>query len=95
MKTAQEILNDLEQILRNFQGREYSGDISAETSFFGDLGFASIDAVVLGETLQEKYGVTFPFHELLAELSRQGAQDLSLGEIAGYLHQYLEAVEKG
>lgn len=95
MKTAQDILNDLEQILRDFQGREYSGDISGDTSFFGDLGFASIDAVVLGETLQEKYGVTFPFHELLAELSRQGAQDLTLGEMAGYLQQYLETVGEG
>jgi len=92
MKTVDVILTDIEQILRDFQGREYSGTMTAETSFFGDLGFASIDAVVLGETLQEKYGVTFPFHELLAELSQQGAQDLTLGEMATYLHRYLEAV---
>ncbi len=95
MKTADDILHDLEHMLRNFQGREYSGEMTADTSFFGDLGFASIDAVVLGETLQEKYGVVFPFHELLAELSKQGAQDLSLGEIASHLQRYLEAVGEG
>ena len=54
MKTQADVLQDLEEILRNFQGREYSGEITADTSFFGDLGLASIDAVVLGETLQEK-----------------------------------------
>ncbi len=95
MKTASDILNDLEQILCNFQGREYSGEMTADTSFFGDLGFASIDAVVLGETLQEKYALVFPFHELLAELSKQGAQDLTLGEMANYLQRYLEAVKEG
>ena len=36
----------------NFHGREYSGPIGPETRFFADLGLASIDAVVLGETLQ-------------------------------------------
>lgn len=95
MKTEDDILNDLEAILRNFEGREYSGEISAETSFFGDLGLASIDAVVLGETLQEKYNLTFPFHEFLAELRQQGAEDLTLGEIASYLRRYLEAFKEG
>lgn len=95
MKTQADVLQDLEEILRNFQGREYSGVITADTSFFGDLGLASIDAVVLGETLQEKYNLSFPFHEFLAELRQQGAEDLTLGEIAGYLHQYLQAVKEG
>ena len=48
-----EILADLAGILADFEGREYSGPIEPETRFFADLGLASIDAVVLGETLQD------------------------------------------
>jgi len=43
-----EILADVARLLGDFGGRQYSGAIGPETRFFGDLGLASIDAVVLG-----------------------------------------------
>ncbi len=57
-------LADLEGILRNFHGREYSGPIGEETRFFADLGLASIDAVVLGEMLESHYGRKLPYSKL-------------------------------
>jgi acyl carrier protein len=88
------ILADLGQILGNFQGREYSAEIGPETRFFGDLGLASIDAVVLGETLQSHYGRSLPFGDLMADLGRRSDRDLSVGELVEFLHLHLVQSEE-
>jgi acyl carrier protein len=87
--TREQVLADLADLLRNFNGREYSGDIGPETLFFSDLGMMSIDAVVLAETLEQRYGRRFPFPKFLAGLAERGAQDLSVGELAEFLAQNL------
>jgi acyl carrier protein len=88
--TTTKIWSDLEHLLRNFHGREYSGPIGPETRFFADLGLASIDAIVLGESLQQLYGQTLPFGELMADLGRRDDRDLRLGELADFLSRHLE-----
>jgi acyl carrier protein len=88
-RTPDSILRDLAEILRNFHGREYSGAIGRETRFFGDLGLASIDAVVLGEALEARYGRRLPFGELMADLGSRADRDLRLGELADFLHRNL------
>jgi acyl carrier protein len=87
--SSAEILTDLQELLGNFQGREYSAEIGPETRFFADLGLASIDAVVLGESLQAHYGRPLPFGELMAELGRRTDRDLSIGELASFLQSHL------
>ena len=87
--TEPDILADLARVFADFQGREYSGPIAPSTRFFADLGLASIDAVVLGETLQERYGRPLPFGDLLAELGRREDRDLTLGELAAFLARSL------
>lgn len=91
MKTKEQIQSDVAGILRNFNGREYSGPIGPQTCFFGDLGLASIDAVVLGETLEEHYGRKIPFHLFMADLGRRAVRDIRLGELIDFLHQHLNA----
>jgi acyl carrier protein len=93
--TKEQILNDVANVLRNFQGREYSGAIGPDTKFFGDLGLASIDAVVLGETLEEHYGRKLPFHVFIADLGRRAVRDMPLGELVAFLHQHLNASTGG
>jgi acyl carrier protein len=88
-RTEAELLADLGRILADFQGREYSGAIDASTLFFADLGLASIDAVVLGETLEVHYGRPLPFGELMADLGRRADRDLSIGELAQFLLVHL------
>lgn len=82
------ILAELATILSDFGGREYSGAIGPETLFFADLGLASIDAVVLGETLEVHYGRPLPFASLMAELGTRTDRDLSLGELSAYLQNH-------
>jgi acyl carrier protein len=88
-RTFDEIMNDLAGVLRNFHGREYSGTLTPRTRFFGDLGLASIDAVVLGETLEQTYGRRLPFNDFMAELGRRAVRDVELGELVGFLHRHL------
>lgn len=87
--TPDAILADLAEILRDFQGREYSDIIDRQTRFFGDLGFASIDAVVLGETLEKRYGTKLPYNRLLTELAQRQAEDLEVGELVDFLSRHL------
>ncbi|MBW3596200.1 MAG: acyl carrier protein [Planctomycetes bacterium] len=88
-KTQPEIIDDLAGILREFEDREYSGHIGPETQFFGDLGFASIDAVILGEKLEVYYGQKIPFNKFLAQLMQSGAEDLEVGQLAAFLEAEL------
>jgi len=69
---------------------EYSGEITPETRLFADLGFESIDAVVLASHVQEHYGRPLPFPELLAEPGRREVKDIQIGELVGFVATHLE-----
>lgn len=92
--TRDSILKELSEVLRTFNGREYSENIDRSTHFFGDLGMVSIDAVILGEVLEERYGRKFPFSDYLSRLAEQGAQDLEVGELVDFLHGCLSGREE-
>ena len=89
MATQQDIQSDLSVILANFQDREYYDAISESTLFFGDLGFASIDAIVLGETLERHYGVEIPFQRFLKQLADEQVQDIAVGRLVEFLAEVL------
>ncbi len=83
-----EMMAELTRILADFQGREYSGPIGPETRFFADLGLASIDAVVLGETLEAHLGRPLPFGEMMADLGKRADRDMTIGELAWFLARH-------
>ncbi len=89
-----EIFRDLAEILAELRGDD-SGPIGRETRFFADLGLASIDAVVLGESLQARYGQGLPFGDLMAELGRREDRDLVLGELVDFLRDHIHAARPG
>lgn len=89
--TSATIQADVARILSNFEGREYPDEIGRDTRFFADLGLASIDAVVLGETLQTYYGRSLPFGELMADLGQRTDRDLRIGELVDFLTRHLGA----
>jgi acyl carrier protein len=80
-----EILDDVIVVLERDLGVQSSSPITADTRFFADLGLASIDAVVLSERLQDHYGRSLPFNELMAEMGRRTERDLSIGELVAFL----------
>jgi acyl carrier protein len=88
--TRARIYEDLGDLFRDFHGREYHGELGPETRFFGDLGLASIDAVVLGETLESRYDRKLPFGDLLGELGKRTDRDLRMSELVEFLHSHLQ-----
>jgi acyl carrier protein len=93
--TQERILHDLQGLLRDFNGKEYSGAIGPETLLFGDVGLVSIDAVILAETLERFYGRQFPFSEFLAAIGREGVSDIRLGRLVAFLHDQMTACPPG
>jgi acyl carrier protein len=81
-----DVLNLLTELARDW---EYSGEILPNTFLFGDLGFESIDAVVLASHVQDHYQRQLPFPELLAELGRREVKDITIGELVEFIHLHL------
>jgi acyl carrier protein len=82
-----ELLELMDQLADDW---EYDGPITAETGLFNDLGFESLDLVVLGTAMQEKYG-KMPFAEFLAELGQHHVDDVSVGDLVDFLSQHAGA----
>ena len=87
-----DVLNLLNQLSRDW---EYSGEITSDTLLFADVGFESIDAVVLASFVQEHYGRPFPFPQLLAEIGQRDVKDLRISELVDFIHQHLNAAPVG
>jgi acyl carrier protein len=88
MRTTEAILGDLAEVVRaTFPDRDFPEPVDLSTRAFGDLGLASIDLVVLAERLDAFYGRRLPFGTFLKGLRDRGADDLSLGELVGFLQK--------
>lgn len=70
---------------------EYSAQIGPETLLFSELGFQSLDAVVLGNSLQERYGRPIPYADLLAEIGQRPFTDITVGEWVDFTVRQLQA----
>ena len=83
------ILADLRYVFRESLGVDPVTPIDPATRFFADLGLASIDAVVLGEAIQQRFGRRVPFDQLLAELGGRAQRDLEISELIAFLQRHL------
>jgi acyl carrier protein len=87
-----DVLNLLKELARDW---EYSGEITPDTFLFADLGFESIDAVILASFVQEHYGRPFPFPQLLADIGKRKVRDLRISELVSFIYEHLEATPAG
>lgn len=87
----QEILDYLLQKMGDLtQDWDYAEPVRPESLLFTELGFESLDAVVLCTAIQEHYRTQMPFAELLAEIGEQ-QRDLSIAELADFVDTHLDA----
>lgn len=65
---------------------EYDGDITPDTRFLADLGLESLDLVVLGTMVQERYG-RLPFTEYYAEIGQRPVEerDVTVAELVEFI----------
>ena len=91
MKRSREaILADVLELLRTVaRDWEFESQLSAGTRLFGDLNFESLDLVVLGAAVQERFGQKFPFPQFFAEIGQREIRDLTVGEWVEFIHAHL------
>lgn len=80
----------LETVQGLCQDWDYAEEVGPHSLLFTGLGMESLDAVVLCTAIQEHYGTTMPFAELLAEIGQQ-QRDLSIGELAEFVGRHVAA----
>ena len=87
--SRQEILDYLLQEMGALtQDWDYPDPVRPESKLFTELGFESLDAVVLCTAIQEHYQTPMPFAELLAEIGQQ-QRDLSIDELTDFVNTHL------
>jgi acyl carrier protein len=90
-RTLEQIYRDLAEVLaKAFPDRDISVPVVSQTRVLADLGFASIELVVLGERLEQFYGRKLPFGQFLASLRNTGAEDLEVGALVKFLQQHVK-----
>jgi acyl carrier protein len=95
--TQAKLLDDVLVLISQLAGDwDSSGIISVETRLLADLEMESLDLVVLGTSLQERYG-RLPFAEFLAELGQRPVEerDVSVGELVAFISRHSTRIAEG
>jgi acyl carrier protein len=79
------LLEKMEDLTQDW---DYADPVRPESRLFTELGFESLDAVVLCTAIQEHYHTPMPFAELLADIGRE-QRDLSINELADFVVAHL------
>ena len=88
--TDPQLLAEVLKLMTQLAGDwEYTDAITPSTYLLGDLGLESLDLVVLGTSIQQRYG-RLPFAEFLAEIGQRPVQerDVSVGELVAFVSQH-------
>lgn len=87
--TRDRILSEVLGLLNSvMQDWEFETPPNEQTRMFADLTLESLDVVILGSKIQERFGQTFPFPALFAELGQRATPDLSVGELVDFIERH-------
>jgi acyl carrier protein len=88
--TREQILADVLELLNSVvQDWEFEGAVGPGTRLFADLAFESLDFVILGTKVQERFGRTLPFAQLFAEMGQREVKDLTIGEWVDFISRHV------
>jgi acyl carrier protein len=82
-----QVLSDVLELIDELSGDwEYEGEITPGTRFLADLGLESLDLVVLGTMIQQRYG-QLPFAEYYAEIGQRplAERDVSVSDLVDFI----------
>jgi acyl carrier protein len=89
--TRDAIFDHLRQLLGEVASDwDRSEEITDDTLLFSQLGFQSLDIVVLGTALQDFYQREMPFAALFADIGQRDRRDLSVGELAEFVKAHVD-----
>jgi acyl carrier protein len=87
MTTDPQILAEVLAMVDELAGDwEYDGAITPDTYFLADMGLESLDLVVLGTMIQQRYG-RLPFAEYLAAIGERPVEerDVTIAELVAFV----------
>ena len=92
-RVMSEVLELMQQLAGDW---EYSGEITPDTRLLRDLGLESLDLVVIGTSIQQRYG-RLPFAEFLAEIGEHPVdeRDVTVGELVSFVCSHLDRTGDG
>jgi acyl carrier protein len=85
-----DVLDGVLEMLSELSGDwEYDGEITPDTYFLADLGLESLDIVVLGTLIQQRYG-RLPFPEYLEELGQRPVEerDVTVVDVVAFVCEH-------
>ena len=86
----EQVLSDVLGLLDELSNDwEYEGTVTPETGLLTDMGFESLELVVLGVAIQERYKITIPFPEFLADLGERKVEDVFVKDLVQFIHQHV------
>jgi acyl carrier protein len=99
MNVDPQVLEEVLELMTELAGDwEHEGTITPDTYFLADMELESLDLVVIGTAVQQRYG-TLPFAEHLAEIGQRPIEerDLTVGELVEFIcrHRQTAAVMDG
>ena len=68
---------------------DYGQEITMDSYLFRDLGFQSLDAVVLGNELQQRFNQPIPYADLLEAIGAKENNDVTVEEWIDFTYKYL------
>jgi acyl carrier protein len=91
-RTREEIKTDTLLLLQRLADDwEYGGHVTEDTCLLADMGFESLDVVILSAQVQEHYGQVLPFSDLFSEIGQRERKDISVGEWVDFVHKHLDS----
>ncbi len=70
-------------------------ELTADSSFHGDIGLESIELVSLGGRLQERYGERVDFLGYISSLGIEAIMELTLGQLTDHITHCLTSDDRG
>ncbi len=79
---AESVKGILHQMMANM---DFDDEIRPSTWLVADLGFESIDIVVLGTAIQQQLSENLPFSEYLSQVGQREIRDISFNELVTFV----------
>jgi acyl carrier protein len=94
--SREQVMDDVLHLLNQLSDDwEYTAAITAQTGLLSDLGFESLELVVLGVSIQEHYGQNIPFEEFLADIGERKLEDIFVGDLVEFTHRHVQHAAVG
>ena len=88
--TRERVFEDLKEIIVSLsEDWDLSEPIEESTYLIRDLGFESIDIVILCTGVEQHYDLPIPFAEFLAEVGQREVRDIRLDELVEFFSKHL------